>query len=1808
MKLSFSLLPFKSAKLAFQMAIAAGTICAIATVKPDSSYAQIVPDNTAGTTTAIDGNTTHIQGGTQTGANLFHSFGEFSVPTGETANFLTNPNIDNVLSRVTGGNISVIDGFVSVTGSNANLFLMNPAGIVFGPNASLNVPADFIATTATGIGFENGWFGLENETHWSQLVGDPTKFDFSDPRSGSIINEGSLAVSEGHQLGLFGRTIANTGTLQAPGGVVTVAAVPDGYLSMSVPGSLLSLQFTPDAISSSEQGTIAPLSIPELLTASVGTHASQVEVNTDGTIAVSGSGLRVDPTDGTVVASGTIDVSSQQGGAIDIWGDRIALVNAILDASGDNSGGNIRIGGDYQGLGSVLNASQTFISRDTSIIADALQTGDGGEVIIWADGTTRFFGDISSRGGAEFGDGGFVEVSGKDTLVFRGTVDVSAENGISGTILLDSKNIVIVAGNSGTDDVEVADGQILDTDSPNATFTISQGALENLTGTIVLEATNDITVENGLSLNFTVNGNDIEFTADADMDGVGSFSMDPAQAITASGNITIEAAEIILGDLDSSQGSIQLTANNGSVSANTNEAISTYGNITISATEITVGNLDSYDGTIDLNATSGNIEADKLDSASGSVSGTGGDIIIRATSDVNINSIYTSDDEGSGNLNISAENININAITTRSQEDAGSVTLTATGTVTLSRVDDDIDARSRGGGNGGEVRISGNLGVNTGPIQTSSLDGDGGRIIITSSQGSVDLGGGVTSGAFGAGQGGSVYVEADENIRTNEIFTGSHAGNAGGITLLAGGEVSITSGFLSFYIYRNIDCNAAGVECNDSDRSVKIDLSAIDPDDFPGLELSALEQATGTIHIVPGSPVPSPAPSPDPTPTPTPDPTSTPDPSPAPSPDPSPVPSPDPSPVPSPDPTPVPSPDPTPVPSPDPSPVPSPDPSPAPSPDPTPTPTPDPTPSPDPSPAPSPDPAPTPSPDPAPVPSPDPSPAPAPDPSPAPSPDPAPVPSPDPSPVPSPDPAPTPMPDPTSTPDPSPVPSPDPSPVPSPDPAPTPMPDPTSTPDPSPAPSPDPTSTPTPDPISTSGTNSTTSPDPSSTENNENNVDSIALQGNTTDPLPSEEGTNFAINDFLVTNPVLVTLSIRGIGGNITITAGGGVTTISDQPTQEELDSEEWFTPDSPANSENNTESTDSEDIDNEESEQVDPQSENTAFVTIGAIQSGDIEIRAGGDINIGDLITDSPEGIDGSILLSAGGEVNTGDIVSGDGAVSIVENFTAPIPATPTEFIALESLIENTNELLPVPTFDPDPEQILTVESLPVAKDPRQPAVTHQDELGNTIISLSVPIIQEPPAEPEPTVRSDPEEPSPTPSPDPPKTVAIKPDRVNVPNGWLPGVDINRQIVREIESGLIDIEDLRLDEYSDELGDEISEGEALSPAQVRQVLGRIEAQTGLKPGVVYAVSLPHNRFQQVDFKAGEELLALVLVSFGNETVAKSIVLPESELDMKVHRLMDALQRSNGRSYLGHSQELYDLLIRPLREDLDQRGIDTLMFSMDPGLRRIPMGALHDGEQFVIENFKVSTIPSVTLTDARYQSIKEAEVLAMGASEYSIDSERYYPGIPVALEAIFQWWRGNLFLNQDFTLENLQRQRRNDNYGIVHLGTHAQFFPPDSEKSDVLNSDDAHILFWDAKESIADLRENNWYGDYPVELLVLHACETAIGTIEQELGFAGLAVRAGVKSVIASVWRVNDAATMALMSEFYYQLHRQEVPIKAEALRQAQIALINGRVRIEGDRLIGDGWEMPLPPDVAGDRRFSHPYHWAGFTTIGSPW
>lgn len=500
-------------------------------------------------TDGVGGDRFIIEGGTPIDHNLFHSFEEFGLSANQIASFLADSEVRNILSRVVGGDASIINGLIEVVGSDANLYLMNPAGIVFGPDSRLNVAGDFTATTATGIGFEGGVFDAVGEVEYGQLVGDPTGFVFATTNPGAVVNSGHLSVASGSSLTLLGGTVVNTGTLSAPGGAITIAAVPgDRLVRISQEGMLLSLEVEPmDGTVTSPGLPFTPLTLPELLTGHGLTAATAITVNEDGTISLSGGNARIPVEPGTAIAAGTLDVfDGENGGMVGEWngedrpdashplasfegdspdprapeinvlGDRVAVINAVLDASSAETPGTIRIGGGFQGQDTVPNAQLTYVNGDSVLRADGADgTGlgqsrpvDGGTVVVWADDTTQFYGSARAQGSETGGDGGLVEISGRGNLTFDGLVDVGALNGASGTVLFDPKDISIVESPTFSRDAELQpdipttgdpEGAIFFNDNPADQFDISAGAIAAINGDVTLQASNTINVEGAIA-------------------------------------------------------------------------------------------------------------------------------------------------------------------------------------------------------------------------------------------------------------------------------------------------------------------------------------------------------------------------------------------------------------------------------------------------------------------------------------------------------------------------------------------------------------------------------------------------------------------------------------------------------------------------------------------------------------------------------------------------------------------------------------------------------------------------------------------------------------------------------------------------------------------------------------------------------------------------------------------------------------------------------------------------------------------------------------------------------------------------------------------------------------------------------------------------------------------------------------------------------------------------------------------------------------------------------------------------------------
>lgn len=394
--------------------------------------------------------------------------------------------------------------------------------------------------------------------------------------------------------------------------------------------------------------------------------------------------------------------------------------------------------------------------------------------------------------------------------------------------------------------------------------------------------------------------------------------------------------------------------------------------------------------------------------------------------------------------------------------------------------------------------------------------------------------------------------------------------------------------------------------------------------------------------------------------------------------------------------------------------------------------------------------------------------------------------------------------------------------------------------------------------------------------------------------------------------------------------------------------------------------------------------------------------------------------------------------------------------------------------------------------------------------------------------------------------------------------------------------------------------------------AQSRNILSNIEKTTGVKSALLYISFVPSDHSNSAETlppsganppqqpRNPEDELELLLVTANGLPIRKRIpdVTRQQILNVADQFRSEVTNVRNRKGYLAPGKQLYEWLVAPMNNELQALGIENVNFLVDYGLRSIPMAALYDGKQFLIEKYSVGLMPSLSLINPNYAPLENLDVLAMGAAQFT--DQKPLPAVPVELSAITKsLWQGQSFLNDTFTLDNLKAQRQQQPFGIVHLATHANF-----QSGEPSNS---YIQLWDRKLRLNQLPQLDW-NNPPVELLVLSACRTALGNEEAELGFAGLAVKAGAKSAVGSLWYVSDEGTLGLMTQLYQAF--KQTPIKAEALRQTQLAMLQGQVYIKGGQLIAGDKSVSLPPELArlGEGNFEHPYYWSAFTMIGSPW
>jgi filamentous hemagglutinin family protein len=1891
-----------------------------------------------GTVVTTVGNQFNVSGGISSsdGANLFHSFQQFGLDAGQIANFISQPEIQNILTRVVGGDASIINGLIQMTGGNSNLFLINPAGIIFGAEASLNVPASFTATTATGIGLgEGNWFNVLGNNDYQILIGNPSQFAFDLAQPGSIVNAGDLGVAEGQSLTVLGGNVINTGQLTAPEGTITIAAVPgESLVRISQPGKLLSLEITAPRDNQGQLLPVNPLDLPMLLTGTGGSVETGLNVSSAGEVQLTESGVTI-PNDGEVaIASGTLDASNvgaqgvaplpQIGGNVNIIGDKVGLFGADINANGIDGGGTIRIGGDVLGQGIVPNADSTFISSDSVIAANAINLGDGGRVIVFAEETARIYGTISAKGGLLDGQGGFVETSGQQNLEITTTPDVSASAGLAGEWLIDPNNIEIVAGGGNTninptnpfestnDGAQLGVNLIVAalTGGANVTVTTGTGGTNAEDGNITLSTALDFngTGNNTLTLNasnnININANirdsspggdvlNLVFNADFDNTNGGVLNIINATINTGGGDITgigrgnataKVGVNINDSNLNANGGNIDLTGIGGN-GGNNNYGIlidaggvveSTVGNITLLGTggagvDENVGiavlnnsRVSSMDGIIQLTGTTAGTQrqnygiwlqnggvVESTGRGNITVEGTGaealsrnygiyireqdsgvrsvnGDIILTGmggagSQDINIgiwllNGGFVKS-TGSGNITLTGiagtgtdflRGIELGNGSLVESTGTGNITLEGTGTnnqIGISIGNSSINPTGVGSGTvtltADEIslldntQIRGNSILQLQPL-TANVDitiggTDNNTIALDLTAAKLDrLADGFSSITIGRADGSGIITLANAvsfndpvtiaggseligtNTNTTFTITGTDAGNISGfgspltfssIENITGGSANDTFAFTNNATISGTIDGGAGTDTLDYSAytsPLTVNLAALD-----GINI---EQVVGTANA-------------------------------------------------------------------------------------------------------------------------------------------------------------------TST------------------------------------------------LIANNTANTwTITGNNSGTVNGLNFSDFSNLTGGNSN------------DTFQFNNPATISSNIDGGAGNLTLigdelnftgtisgtgtltfvpltpsqgiqlggtdnnnpnrldltapelnslqntftsmTIGGttssGTITLADNITfqipvtlQAPLGNGSIDTTGGTLTGEGNATITllanqniITGDIINRD-RAVTLTSSNGAIttgnLTAGAIalttNGGDISVRSsnpitvsgsgflqtrGGDINFRgtdinatavNLNSSNPTGQGGKISLTAtSGIVSTnnlnssgisgGDIIinaleaittgeinssgsSGDGGhvtldpigdiqvgsinaqggengiggnVDITAGQYFRTTDTFTDQNGIDASISTAggngggditirhggNALTPFKVGDADingTAGVLTSGDISIMP-PRSFPLSHRE--GNiAIIRRDIPTN---------TVDNSPINPVDITQPTEVNESADEDSSTDEGSQVVIPTTTNTTTTQAAETEVAQQEGNFTGAFANYLG--IRNTRTVTPEDTKTTLNQIEQITGIKPALIYAFFKPqtptpeqpnpkdnneslwqfntstpqHQHLSTNPNTQPTDQLELVLVTASGDVIRRPVPGATRE---KVLQQVQQLRRAVTdiripRPYKQSAQQLYNWLISPIEAELQTQEINNLSFIMDTGLRSLPIAALYDGTQFIIEKYSVGLMPSFSLTDTRYVDIRDTDILAMGASVFPTQTP--LPAVPKELYLITNHLgSGTSFLNESFTLDNLKQARARQPFGILHLATHGEFKPG--------KPDNSYIHFWNTKLTLDKLPELQ-LDNPPVELMVLSACRSALGDEQAELGFTGLAVQAGVKSALGSLWYVSDTGTLGLMSTFYQQL--KQAPIKAEALRQAQLAVMRGEVEFTADELVTPSGRFSLPEELQnqGNINLTHPYYWSAFTLVGNPW
>ena len=1832
------------------------------------------------TLVTTDGDYTQIEGGVQSGSNLFHRFDGFGIGVGETADFAVPEATQAVFGQVAGGGASYIDGRLQISGSNADLYLMNPAGVLFGPEAQLNLGGSLAVTTADQIGFGDAWLDILETTDYKDFTDSPEAYRFTADAPGAIVNRANLSVDTGEVIRLVGGDVVNAGTLSAAGGEVTLSAVSGDtagsrLVKLGSQGALLSVEVEASGASLSEnRAALNPLSVPELLTGATST-AGNLRVNEDGSVdLIAAEWAEVEQNqpgvDGSLLSIGDVDVSGQVGGEINLLGANVSVVDGHLDASGDYVGGTIRVGGDYQGQGSLPAAQHVLFGENAIAAADSLVEGDGGQVILWSDGTTEFDGQLSASG-AGAGAGGLVETSGLERLEVgdRATVSTSAEIGKLGTWLLDPDDLQIVATPG---DATIVGGTNAPSTASQLSATVLATALDG--NNVQLQANNSITVDavvdatgntaagelfldaptlnlneriilrpdsflmpvsaatvnvgaNGSvqnAVNAVVTGGTINLAAatysEADeilvqrnvtlrgqgrnlttLDGAGahrvltlsgSGGLDPGDDIDVTidnlavknglsnmggGIAAVDGVNLLLtnslvegnqtttgatsgelggGLLFSQTGSsvIRDTIINNNI-ANTNGGglyVADYHQLLIENSTLSNNDASNYGGAIDSNSSNATISlTDGLLAGNTSMFG-GGGISLNATSLFIDGTRFENNETGGwgGAINIFSADVS---------------------NPTEVRVSDAMFVDNRAAsGQGGAIATDGNLTVSESQFDNNQAQEGGAIALQSNGTSSIDRSTFYSNDA--TGDGGAIRLDGAHNLTlSNSTLYENTAQREGGAVRITGVALGSSTFVNSTFASNSANGDGGGFSTS-SDGTVTIDSSTIanntsadraggiyiEPSKRPIIRRSIIAGnsarvnqdirnnfISGGYNLIQDRSVTSGFIASD-------------------------------------------------------------------------------------------------------------------------------------------------LPDET-----------------------------------------DPLlgeladnggglltmallpGSPAIDAggpvaaaefdqrgvanfgfkdigayerlwvsdvqfVSGGGQSATVDTNYASTLN-VGVFDKIGgvLEGVDVSLILPSSGASGVLDPIASTLRTDATglasfvLKANQVAGDYTLSAEVGskndsttLTNLADVasrfvlsgPTNGLIAGEQAnFSVraldrfDNVADDYSSTVSFSSSDAqavlpgNSTLTNGVGSFNATPATAGVQTLSVTDIaEPALTGSFNNITVTSAAPE----VLAVVAGGDqtATVGSAFAEALTVRVSDRFDNPVVgeavtfSTPTT--GAGGVLDNTLVIT-----DTDGLATATVQANDVAGSYNAIA---------SAIGLSALFGLEnegeaiaPPVDPVPIDPPGPVDPGPI-DPGPVDPIVPVPPIDSVPVGSPPvdlapvnsppplsDVTVPREGTTEVEasSDLIsegksqneqslsgrssvfdevafaETERLLTEEYAKHW--RLPTGEASTLESIQRVLRRAESHHKSKSAVVYALFVPpgkqnyseqhpsvlSQRLLRNEVQQDEDQLLLVMVPPEGQPVQQLMDVRRRDIVRQAQLLGIELSLVEEEGYQPLARQLYDWLLAPIETDLQHEGIDNLMYVLDEGLRTMPLAAMMTGDRFAIEQYGISMLPSVGLLNADFDiEPSEQNVLTAGADQF--EALEALPAVPVELGIVGSTsTAAEMLLNESFSLEGLTKARTERPKTMMHLATHAAFNPGALDRS--------YVQLWDEQLTLNNISNLDLS---ELEMLILSACSTAVGSREAELGFAGLAAATGVEASMGSLWNVSDLGTMALMAEFYEQL--QANPLRFSALQKAQLSLLKGDTRLEDGKLITRTDEHVLPDDFASEETitFSHPFFWSAFTLIGSPW